>query len=214
MRWALRHDIRMTIGRQKSVNAMRQQSLFGAGLDAPMQIHRLFFAVFPDDAARLAIARAAAELRANPSIRGRWIDPSHYHMTLHFLGDNSELRQDLVDRATTGAAKVKLPAFGISLDRLASFRGRKPPGVLRCPDGTAPVHALWQALRRELMGVGLGAMLEAAFTPHITLLYSDSAMLEPAAIEPIAWTMQEFALVHSAVGQKGYRILARWALPG
>jgi 2'-5' RNA ligase len=203
----------MTIGRQQSINAMQQQSLFGTGMDVPVQIHRLFFAVLPDDDARRAIARTAEELRANPAIHGRWIDPSRYHMTLHFLGDNSELRQDLVDRATVAAAKVKLHAFDISLDRLASFHGRKPPGVLRCPNGATPVHALWQALRRELLHVGLGATLEAECTPHITIFYSDGAMLEPAAIEPIAWTVREYVLVHSVVGQNAYRILERWALP-
>jgi 2'-5' RNA ligase len=208
----MRHDVRMTIGRRQSAGSMQQQSLFGTGMDAPVQIHRLFFAVFPDEAARHAIVQVAEDLRSKRMVRGRWIDPSRYHVTLHFLGDNAELRQDLVDRAKAAAMKVVLSACVLSLDRLASFHGRKPPGVLRCADGTTPVHALWQALRRELMHAGLGAVLEPDFTPHVTLFYSDGAMLEPAAIEPIAWTVREFVLVHSVVGQKDYRILARWML--
>jgi len=190
-----------------------QQSLFGAGMDAPVQIHRLFFAVFPDDAARRAITQVAEDLRSKRKVRGRWIDPTRYHMTLHFLGDNAELRQDLVDRATAAAMKVELPAFVLSLERIASFHGRKPPGVLRCADGATPVHALWQALRRVLIHIGLGVALEQDFTPHITLFYGDGARLGPAAIEPIAWTVREFVLVHSVVGRKDYRVLARWMLP-
>jgi hypothetical protein len=37
-------------------------------------------------------------------------------------------------------------------------------------------------------------------------------MLEPLAIEPLAWRVAEFVLVHSVVGQGGYQILGRWAL--
>jgi 2'-5' RNA ligase len=191
---------------------MQKPSPFGAGIDAPVQIHRLFFAVFPDDPARRAIARVAEDLRSRRMVRGRWIDPSRYHMTLHFLGDDPELRQDLVDRAIAAAMKVKLPAFELKLDHLGSFQRRKPPGILRCADGVMPVHALWQALRRELIHIGLGVVLEQDFTPHITMFYGDGARLEPAAIEPIAWTVREFVLVHSVVDRKDYRILARWSL--
>jgi 2'-5' RNA ligase len=201
----------MTIGRRPREGTM-QQSQFGVGMNAPVQVHRLFFAVFPDDDARQAIAHVAEELRSKHMVRGRWIDPSRYHMTLQFLGNHAELRQDLVDRAIAAAMKVQLPAFEVSLDRIASFHGRKPPGVLRIADGTAPVHALWQALHRELVDVGLGVRLEQGFTPHITLFYSDGAIPEPAAIEPIAWTVREFVLVHSVVGRKDYRILAGWML--
>ena len=203
----------MTIGRRDSTGTPERKSRFGKRKDAPVQMHRVFFAVFPDEAARRAIARVAEDIRSGPMMRGRWIDPSRYHMTLHFLGDSPELRQDLVDRAATAAIKVDLPAFVLSLERIATFHRRKPPGVLRCADGATPVHTLWQTLRRELVHVGLGAILEPDFTPHVTLFYSDGSMLEPAAIEPIAWTVRDFVLVHSVVGRKDYRILGRWMLP-
>ena len=193
---------------------MEQPSRSGAKVAAPNHIHRLFFAVFPDDAARRAIALAAEGMRSRGTVRGRWIDPRRYHLTLIFLGDNAELRRDLVDRAMAAAMKVRLPAFVLSLERIASFPGRKPPGVLLCAEGTTPVHALWLALRRELELVGLGAALEKDFTPHLTVFHGHGAMLDAAAIEPIAWTVREFVLVHSVVGQKEYRILGRWALSG
>lgn len=204
----------MTIGRHQPPGRIEQRSRPGARVDAPAPHHRLFFAVFPDDGARRAIALLAEDMRLKRMLRGRWVDPLRYHMTVHFLGNHAELRQDLVDRAEVAATQVQLPAFVLSLERLAGFPGRKPPGVLRCADGTTPVHALWQALRRELVDVGLGAALEAEFTPHITLFYGDGAMLDPVAIEPIAWTVREFVLVHSVAGRKDYRIVARWALPG
>jgi len=204
----------MTIGRHQPAGTKRQQSPSSAGSDAQVRNHRLFFAVFPDPDTRRAIARIAEVTRSDLGVRGRWVDPSRYHMTVHFLGNHAELRQDLVDRAAVAATKVKLPAFVLKLERVASFPGRKPPGVLRCADGPTPVHALREALHGELVQVGLGSSLESDFTPHVTLLYGDGSMLEPAAIEPIAWTMREFGLVHSEVDRKHYRILARWMLAG
>ena len=191
-----------------------QPSLFGSAADASALVHRLFFAILPDAAARLAISDRADMLRAQQAVRGRWIDPSRYHMTLHFLGDHSGLRQDLVDRASSAAARIATASFDLELDRLASFTGRKPTGVLCCTDESNPVHALWQALRRELSLVGLGARLESKFVPHVTLFYGDGPPLEPANIAPVAWRVRDFALVHSVVGQGGYRILANWPLSG
>jgi 2'-5' RNA ligase len=202
----------MTIGRHRPAGTMLQQSPLGEGTDALVRTHRLFFALFPDEAARHAIAEVAEELQSKHIVRGRRIDPSRYHMTLNFLGHDAELRQDMVDCAKAAAMKVKLPAFVLSLDHIASFHGRKPPCVLRCADEATPVHALWQALRRELMHAGLAVALEQDFTPHVTLFYSDGALLEHRAIGPIAWTVREFVLVHSVVGRKDYRILARWML--
>ncbi len=192
----------------------QQPAQFGCGLDAPILIHRLFFAVFPDEAARHAIARVAEELRTSRRVRGRWIDPLRYHVTLHFLGDNPELRRDIVDRGTAAAGRVAMPAFRISFDRLASFHGRTPPGVLLCPDQATPVHALWQALGCELLAAGLGAGVEPRFTPHVTLFHGDDGPLEPESIAPIAWTARAFVLVHSVVGQKDYRVLGNWQLQG
>jgi len=202
----------MTIGRHQPAGTKRQQSPSGTGPDAQVRNNRLFFALFPGDDTRRAIARIAEDMQSDHRARGRWVDPSRYHMTVHFLGNHAQLRQDLIDRAAAAATKVKLPAFVLSLERIACFPGRKPPGVLRCADGRTPVHALWEALRGELVQVGLGSSLEPDFAPHVTLFYGDGSMLEPVAIEPIAWTVREFALVHSVVGRKDYRILARWIL--
>lgn len=210
----MRHDVHMMIDRQRPEGRMEQPSRSGAKVDAPVHVHRLFFALFPDEAARRAIARVAEDVRLNGRMRGRWIDPSRYHITLNFLGDHVQLRQDVVDRAVAAAMKVKVPAFTMTLEHMASFHGRNPPVALRCADGAVTVHPLWQALRSELSDVGLGVTHEEEFTPHITLFYSDSGMIEPAAVEPIEWTVREFVLVHSLVGRKDYRILARWGLPG
>jgi len=204
----------MTIGRQQPEAKLKQPLRSGAKTDAPVRVHRLFFALFPDETARRAIARVAEDLRSQGRVGGRWIDPSRYHMTLNFLGDHAQLLQDVVDRAMAAAMTVEVPAFVMTLEYMASFHDRKPPVVLRCADRVMPVHALRQALRSGLLRFDLDVAPEESFTPHITLSYSHGGMVEPAAIEPIEWTVREFVLVHSLAGRKDYRILARWALPG
>ena len=50
-------------------------------------------------------------------------------------------------------------------------------------------------------------------TPHVTLLYDD-VLVEERAVEPIRWTVREFVLVHSLLGQTRHVPLARWPLGG
>jgi 2'-5' RNA ligase len=190
----------------------RQLDLLGGGI-ASTEVHRLFFALMPDEATRSELTAVAEGLRVSrPRLRARWIHPSRYHATLKFLGDHAALRPDMVDGAIAAAAQVRAAPFDWSLDRVDSFRGREPPCVLRSDEVPVPMQQLWHALGHALVLAGQGAPRERSFTPHITLAYSHGTMLEPLAIEPLAWRVAEFVLVHSVVGQGGYQILGRWAL--
>jgi len=195
--------------RHSPSHATPQIGLFGT--TAPAQVHRLFFALFPDDAACARIAAFADELRPTLSSRCRWLEASRYHLTLHFLGDNDELRPDLVAAAGKAAARVATPAFEVTLDTFASFKGSRPPGVLRTSPDEMPVLDLWKNLRSELAREGFGARLDPEFTPHVTLFYGDSE-LPARAIAPIRWRAQEFRLIHSIIGQSRYSELGRWSL--
>jgi RNA 2',3'-cyclic 3'-phosphodiesterase len=190
----------------------RQLDLLGGGI-ASIELHRLFFALMPDDATRAQLAAAAEALRASHSgLRARWINPSRYHATLHFLGDYAALRPTLVDGAIAAADKIHAEPFDWTLDHAASFRGREPPCVLRGAEVPAPMQQLWQALRHTLALAGQGGHFERSFTPHVTLAYSHSTMLEPAAIAPVTWQVTDFVLVHNVVGQGSYQILGRWRM--
>lgn len=174
---------------------------------------RLFFGLFPDPAARDAIARAAERLRRAYQLQGRLLAPSRYHTTVHFLGGHVALRDPLVDVAVSAARHVAMPVFDFRLDSASSFRGgRRHPCVLRSTDAHAPVHALWSGLRDALALEGAGDQLEPGFAPHVTLLYDDRIEIEPEPIDAIAWRVREFVLVHSIPGQAEYRILGRWPL--
>ena len=79
-----------------------------------------------------------------------------------------------------------------------SFSGKPGhlPLVLR-GEGAAGVTALQNALGNALAKAGLGARQSA---PHLTLLY-DARRIDEQPIEPIDWTVREFVLVHSLLGQ-------------
>ena len=51
----------------------------------------------------------------------------------------------------------------------------------------------------------------SSFTPHLTLIW-DEKLIEPHEIRSMTWTVREFALIRSFVGQSRYEILARWPL--
>lgn len=184
--------------------------LFGDSGGMPAQVHRLFFALLPDADARERMARVAAGLRSTHA--ARWVDPSRYHVTLHFLGDHAALRTDLVDGAMAAAARVRCPGFDCVLDRVGSFHGASPPCVLHAAQPQAALQGLWEGMRLALAGAGQGARLGRGFVAHATLGYGRGAMLSPRAIQPIAWSVREFVLIHRVVGHPGWHVLGTWEL--
>ena len=191
-----------------------QGGLFDAG---PQQIHRLFFALMPDLPTRERIAALAQELKAAHALRGQWVSPERYHATLHFLGDNSELRPDLTTAAIAAAATIRMAPVAVHLDGACTFRraghNGKSPGVLRdTAAASTSAYALWKALGSALAAQGFGSKLERSFVPHVTLLYQSQDDLPDVVIEPIAWTATEFVLIHSVFKQPDYRVIGRWLL--
>ncbi|MGO4701451.1 2'-5' RNA ligase family protein [Dyella sp. 2RAB6] len=189
-----------------------QLDLLG-GQAEPAQTHRLFFALLPDEATRAEFARVADTLKASqPGLRARWVAPARYHATVHFLGDHPMLRGDIVQAATRAGAALQAGAFDWTLDCIASFHGREPPCVLRSNEVPAPLQQLWVQLREALIRAGQGAHLSRSFTPHVTLGYSRGGLLPELPVGPLAWRVDQLALVHSVVGQGDYRLLHAWPL--
>ncbi len=179
----------------------------------PTLTDRIFLCIFPSASAREAIASEADALRLENGLNGQPLDPAHLHMTLHHLGDHTELRQDIVDKALAAAGRVELAPLQVSLSSACSFGSRRTshPCVLLCPEERPPVYRLWRELSNQLMGVGLGRYLQRDFTPHVTLLH-DRQVMAPEAISPICWDVDGFSLVHSLLGRGEYRELGAWKL--
>jgi 2'-5' RNA ligase len=63
----------------------------------------------------------------------------------------------------------------------------------------------------ERSGGRLARWAKGVFTPHVTLLYDGMSVAEQP-VDPISWTVGEFVLVHSLLGQTRHIILDRWPL--
>lgn len=166
---------------------------------------RLFFAIWPDAAARDALSRLAASLESH--VGGRAIPADKIHLTLAFLGDVApEHAADLVKAAD----KVREAPFDLTLDRTGAFRRARVSWV-GASAAPAPLIAVEAALRAGLRARGF-ELEERAFNPHVTLVRKAERTLAVEPIEPIAWRIEEFALVASELGSGIYKTMAMWPL--
>lgn len=190
-----------------------QNDLFGSPTGGPPERHRLLFAVMPDDHAREGIRRIAGFVgQAHAEILPRWIEADRYHATLNFLGEYPFFPEEIVKKAKAAGESLRASAFGWTLDYVASFRGQKPPCVLRSTVVPEAFMALWHALNKALAFAGLQRHIERQFTPHVTLAYGRHELSGTTPVAPIDWYVQRVVLVHNAVGQGGYTILGSWPL--
>ena len=194
---------------------MAEQLSFPGLAAVPKPTDGLFFAIFPEEAAAARIARLARQLRSEHGLRGQPLTTARFHVSLHGLGDFTGLPQAVVAAANDAAAAVAVPVFDVMFDRAMSFRGgpTNRPLVLCGGDGVAALTAFQQAFGAAMMRAGLGGQAQRRFTPHLTLLYGDRSIPEQA-VEAISWTVREFVLVHSLLGQGRYVRLSRWPLCG
>jgi RNA 2',3'-cyclic 3'-phosphodiesterase len=186
-----------------------QMSLLGT--TAPMQVQRLFLGLFPDEAARRRIGEVVDGLTPGLSPGIKTIAPDRWHLTLHFLGDHDGVREDIERGAIQACESVRAASVDVRLDRLGSFKGKRPIAVLRNSQTPAGLQALWEALRKPLAMARFGPWIESTFEPHVTLYYGDTD-LELRPVEPIAWGATDFRLIRSAYGQSQYHELGRWPL--
>ncbi|MEX3629466.1 MAG: RNA 2',3'-cyclic phosphodiesterase [Burkholderia sp.] len=176
--------------------------------------HRFFFAVMPASDTAARIARDGRQLAAEASIGGRPLEAQRLHITLQLVGDVVYVPEIDLARARIAAANVDVPSFDLSLDQILSFKGRPEhwPLVLMPGAGVEALTDLQRQLAGSLRGAGL-RVSNRRFTPHLTLLYG-TGKLDRRPIEPIAWTVSEFVLIHSWLGKTRYDVMARWPLMG
>ncbi|RYZ75055.1 MAG: 2'-5' RNA ligase [Lysobacteraceae bacterium] len=188
-----------------------QDSLDGFG--TRVATDRLFFCLFPPPAVGAAIADECDALRVEHSLTGRATEPDRLHLTLHHLGDHVGTREDIVRAASIAAGRISLAPFQMDLLTASSFTGREGnhPCVLLGGEQRQPAHGLWRELSNQLMAAGLGRYLKRDFVPHVTLLY-DKRVLAPQPIEPIHWTVRDFSLVRSLLGQGRHEVIGTWPL--
>ncbi|CAN5160092.1 2'-5' RNA ligase family protein [soil metagenome] len=186
-----------------------QFSLFDA---APPPTDRLFFGLYPDAATAEAIAGQARAFSGAHGLSGRPLAPDRFHVTLHEIGVFAGLPRGIVEKALEAGARVAASSFDVRFDRVGSFHNRgNNPFVLRGGEGLSALTIFQQALGLAMGKAGLGRQVSKTFTPHVTLLY-DNALVVETPIEPLGWTVSEFVLIHSLIGQTRHVPLGRWTL--
>jgi RNA 2',3'-cyclic 3'-phosphodiesterase len=182
---------------------------------------RLFFAIFPDDAAARRTAQLARHLKSKYRLQGEPLRTKRFHVSLYHLGDYFGFPEDVAARAIDATSAITMPPFEIAFDRVMDFSGRyadierqdRHPFVLLARDGVPELMGLRQALATVTRKAGLRWNGRTHFTPHMTLLYDERRGSEET-VETIRWTVREFVLIHSLLGQTQYALLGRWPISG
>jgi 2'-5' RNA ligase len=170
----------------------------------PPRRRRIFFALWPDDATRGAVERAAR--RPMRLCGGRPTAKRNLHITVAFLGglDEAEL-----ERAAS-VPPIRTGTFEVVLDNLGHFAESR---VLWLAPSTVPPELA--ALERELWD-GLEAQgferEPRIYRPHVTLARRARAVEEP--IDAVHWPVAALTLVESVPLPRGvhYEPLMEWPL--
>ncbi|MBN9551499.1 MAG: 2'-5' RNA ligase [Alphaproteobacteria bacterium] len=175
---------------------------------------RLFFAILVDEEIACTLALRAAAWQRELGLAGKLVRAGHFHISLVLLGDYDGLPKPLVEAACRAGSLVRAQAFDVAFDRLSAFGGGAL--VLRGGNGIPPLQAFWRALGCVLADTPLKSLVPNSIEPHVTLLRDRAhvAKIGERSIEPIGWTVREFVLIHSFLGQHRYQVCGRWQLDG
>ncbi len=168
---------------------------------------RLFFALWPDEGARAALAGLAESL--HQECGGRLMLEGNIHLTLAFLGNIPSGR---IAQLHALAAAVAAPCFDLKIDTLTYWRHNRIvwAGTQVCPSALRDLVA---QLARALRTAGFRCE-EREYAPHITLLRDARRAPATRAVDGIAWRAGEFTLVQSLRrnGAVVYEAVGRWPL--
>lgn len=181
------------------------------GFDGPWA-DGLFFGLFPDEAATNELAKKAQQLCIRHRLSARPFARSRMHVSLLGFGRFQGLPSGLVATIAEAAATITERPFEVIFDRAMSFL-RPPRPLVLCGGAGVKELTAFQSHLGDALHKGGFKLSRRQYTPHVTLLY-DQRGIEEHAIEPVRWTVKEFVLVHSLLGQSKYVALGRWRLNG
>jgi len=159
--------------------------------------HKLFFALWPGDAERNALARLQDDVSGRLTPRGK------LHLTLAFLGQQPAERLPLLLEILHA---LPVPPMRLEIDCYGYFARPRIAwaGMTQPPPELAALHA---GLAARLAQAGIEAAAHEAFRPHITLAREAKTAPPPAQFEAVIWNVREVALVESMPGGE-YRPIA------
>lgn len=169
----------------------------------------LYLFLYPDADALDAVDRVSGDLRARHRLSGQPQARDRLHVTMLHIGHYDGLPPEVVAKAKAAAGAIRAAPFAVMFDEAATFNTSLAV-VLRSTDDLMALAMLRDQAYRAMRDVGLRPRTVIA-NPHITLL-RDLHVLAPERVEPVRWTVREFSLVHSLVGQTQHVELGRWTL--
>jgi RNA 2',3'-cyclic 3'-phosphodiesterase len=166
---------------------------------------RLFFALWPDEATREALAGWSQAM--HKVCGGRRTRSENLHATLAFLGATEQARLAALDAA---AARVHVPSFDLILDRPGYWKHKR---IAWAGASAVPIalSALAENLRAALSLLGF-SFDTRPFAPHVTLARDADRAPQLPSLPPVHWPVADFSLVLSPGGRAAYRVLATWPL--
>ncbi|MGE0239640.1 MAG: 2'-5' RNA ligase family protein [Parvibaculaceae bacterium] len=181
------------------------------------QKDRLFFGVRLDSYPALRVSQFGQRFCVENHVRGTPRPRPLLHISLHHLGDHARLPARIIFAAKRAAESVSVPAFEVTLNAVTAFPVGASPDrqsarhALVCLAQSAGLVELHHGLGGAMQRIGLRA--RDHFRPHVTFLYGPDAVAQQP-IEPIRFTVKDFALIHSEVGLSKYNVIERWPLNG
>lgn len=180
---------------------------------------RLFFALWPDEAQRAALVRAAAKIVWHCG--GRPVPASNLHVTLTFLGSVPESRlEELSTIARRVAATFPQDAMPLAVSLEALEHWAKPQVLAALGSRTmtqegaaSGVVELARLLTDETAAAGFSPDLKP-FRVHVTVARKVARPPRSSAVGKIRWSFESFSLIESRTLAEGpvYSVVESYVL--
>jgi 2'-5' RNA ligase len=168
---------------------------------------RLFFALWPDEATRQALAHATH--KAVRGSGGRPVPVANLHATVAFLGNVGD---NLVPAIEAAASKVHGIGFELTFDAI-DFWPRPQVLVAVATETPAEAASLAAALWAAVTPLGIQPDIRP-FRAHVTLARKVRKPHDGLGMRPVHWVVPNLALVESRTDPEGarYAVLRSWRL--
>jgi 2'-5' RNA ligase len=134
------------------------------------------------------------------------------HVTLHGLGMHS--RFSLMDLAAKKEelSSVAVEPFMLTFDQIMSFQRPhdKKALVLCCSQPNRYLIELQRNIADAQRQPGIDNESTQAFTPHLTLFYTDQMIMRQSLETPVRWLVRDFHIIWSHTGECRHESLWQW----
>lgn len=178
-----------------------------------IRYHNLFLALQPDAEAAASIGRLMDKLCREHGLSPRPVGSKCLHISLIPLGEHVDLPVWLIDKAKAALSTVTMPPFVVALNRAVSWKGRAGRQLLALlgDEGVVGVDMLRAQIHAALAEASLKPRRYEETIPHLTLAYGKLELPDEIIVD-VRWTVREFVLVDSLVGESHHDVLHRWPL--